>query len=282
MSLCTMESLHQHSNHMTATTSDEDSGERTSSLLVNTTTTTSTNVTIQPQPQQQQQSSSDIDDADLLLISRVSAEIERMRTAPTTNLSSSNNNSTTATDRTYQTFPPYCLEMLKSIKGNHRCVDCGEQNPQWASYRYGALLCLKCSGHHRSLGVQISSVRSISMDEWNVTEVISMLEGGNSQLTAFFDRHNLTERTCPQPNHTASKHNNSKESKSSSLSSSSSVTINPTNVTRLRYKTKAALFYRTNMEKHINLILQSGPYQGREESRRIANNSNNTNNGSTS
>ena len=169
------------------------------------------------------------------VIDLASAEIERMR------------NSKDGSERCFHSFPPACLTMLKSLKGNHRCVDCGEQNPQWAACRYGALLCLQCSGHHRSLGVQVSCVRSISMDEWSVTEVVSMLEGGNSQLAAFFDRHALTEKACS--------------------ASTGTTTITKDNVTRLRYKTKAALFYRRQMEMHVANILAAGPYRGREISR---------------
>lgn len=170
-------------------------------------------------------------------IDLASAEIERMR------------NSRDGSERCFHSFPPACLTLLKSLKGNHRCVDCGEQNPQWAACRYGALLCLQCSGHHRSLGVQVSCVRSICMDEWSVTEVVSMLEGGNSQLAAFFDRHALTEKACS--------------------ASTGTTTITKDNVTRLRYKTKAALFYRRQMEIHVANILAAGPYRGREISRRL-------------
>ena len=144
--------------------------------------------------------------------------------------------------KTSRSFPPACLALLQSIEGNHRCVDCGEQNPQWAAYRYGALLCLNCSGHHRSLGVQVSSVRSISMDEWSISEVISMLEGGNRQLAAFFQRHQLTAGACGG---------------------------RLENVTLRRYKTKAALFYRRQMELHVQNILAAGPYRGRQWSRRL-------------
>jgi Putative GTPase activating protein for Arf len=259
---------------------------------------------LQQQEQQQQQHSNqtnasqlpndNVNTAEVVLLNRVSAEIERMRTAPTSSSSSSSHPTTTATTgaasvsasstttttssslllstepRYFHSFPPACLEMLKSIKGNHRCVDCGEQNPQWAACRYGALLCLNCSGHHRSLGVQVSSVRSISMDEWSVTEVISMLEGGNSQLTAFFDRHALTQQACPPPTGDPSNRvcdANGRDRSTTTAATAPTSMINRENVMRLRYKTKAALFYRMNMEQHVNTILATGPYRGREISR---------------
>ena len=38
--------------------------------------------------------------------------------------------------------------------GNDQCVDCGGPHPQWASVTFGTLMCLECSGAHRSLGVR--------------------------------------------------------------------------------------------------------------------------------
>lgn len=143
-------------------------------------------------------------------------------------------------------FPPQCLRLLRNISGNHRCLDCRAHNPQWAAVRYGCLVCLQCSGNHRSLGVQVSSVRSVQMDEWTAPEVLSMLEGGNRQLEQFFQRHCLTEETCT-------------EGKIAQ------------NVRVLRYKTKAALFYRRHMERHVQSLLSAGPYRGRENSRQRTN-----------
>jgi hypothetical protein len=171
------------------------------------------------------------DDMGIPLIELACSEIEQIRRAK---------------DRQkYHAFPNACMALLKSLEGNHRCVDCGERNPQWAAVKYGAMLCLHCCGHHRSLGVGISSVRSVCMDEWSIEEVLSMLEGGNAQLTSFFDRHHLSEHSLPEK----------------------STTLTKENVTRLRYKTKAAKFYRKQMELHIQKVLENAPYQGRDHSR---------------
>ena len=53
-------------------------------------------------------------------------------------------------------FPSNCLRLVRSLPGNSRCVDCEEMNPEWASVSYGVLLCLRCSGRHRGLGVNVS------------------------------------------------------------------------------------------------------------------------------
>jgi hypothetical protein len=178
---------------------------------------------------------SDSGDLGIPLLELASAEIENMRNRKD--------------GSGYHSFPPACLSMLKNLEGNHRCIDCREHNPQWAAVRYGALLCLNCSGHHRSMGVQVSTVRSITMDEWSLEEVISMLEGGNAQLSGFFSRHALTEDAV--------------------VTKKSNCVITRDNVMRLRYKTKAALFYRRQMELHVSKVLDAGPYRGREISRRL-------------
>lgn len=161
----------------------------------------------------------------------------------------------------YHKFPPACLALLKNMEGNQRCVDCGDRDPQWAAVSYGALLCLQCSGHHRSLGVQVSCVRSVSMDEWSLEHVINMLEGGNAQLTLFFYRHLLSEEAlaAKQQQHQQQQQDAATQPK----------VITKTNVTRLRYKTKAALFYRQQMALHTARVLQAGPYRGREISRKL-------------
>eukprot|EP00522_Entomoneis_paludosa_P008077 CAMPEP_0172452442 /NCGR_PEP_ID=MMETSP1065-20121228/10103_1 /TAXON_ID=265537 /ORGANISM="Amphiprora paludosa, Strain CCMP125" /LENGTH=302 /DNA_ID=CAMNT_0013204497 /DNA_START=158 /DNA_END=1066 /DNA_ORIENTATION=+ len=161
----------------------------------------------------------------------------------------------------YHRFPPACLAVLQSLPGNDQCVDCGARDPQWAAVSYGALLCLHCSGHHRSLGVQVSCVRSVSMDEWSVTQVLNMLEGGNAQLSDFFARHALCASSFGG--------HRLEPAEQSATPHASRKALNKSNVTRLRYKTKAALFYRHQMALHIDRLLQA-PYRGRELRRTTA------------
>lgn len=76
-------------------------------------------------------------------------------------------------------------ELCSSDTGNLSCVDCDRRNPQWASVSHGTLICIECSGIHRSLGVHITFVRSITMDSWSDKQVAMMRAGGNTKLREF-------------------------------------------------------------------------------------------------
>ncbi|KAB0399492.1 hypothetical protein E2I00_015804, partial [Balaenoptera physalus] len=48
------------------------------------------------------------------------------------------------------------LQRVQHVAGNSQCGDCGQPDPRWASINLGVLLCIECSGVHRSLGVHCS------------------------------------------------------------------------------------------------------------------------------
>ncbi|KAG2464620.1 ARAP1 protein, partial [Polypterus senegalus] len=58
---------------------------------------------------------------------------------------------------------------------NKLCADCQSPDPEWASVNLIVVICNKCSGIHRSLGVRLSKVRSIMFDRKVWTEPLIML-----------------------------------------------------------------------------------------------------------
>ncbi|EDL15054.1 centaurin, beta 5, isoform CRA_c [Mus musculus] len=79
------------------------------------------------------------------------------------------------------------LQRVQSVAGNSQCGDCGQPDPRWASINLGVLLCIECSGIHRSLGVHCSKVRSLTLDSWEPELLKLMCELGNSTVNQIYE-----------------------------------------------------------------------------------------------
>ena len=76
------------------------------------------------------------------------------------------------------------LSLLLREEENKYCVDCDAKGPRWASWNLGVFLCIRCAGIHRNLGVHISKVKSVNLDQWTA-EQIAVLQHFICPLTIY-------------------------------------------------------------------------------------------------
>lgn len=74
------------------------------------------------------------------------------------------------------------------VAQNDACADCGQAPAEWVSINIGCLLCIECSGIHRSLGVHVSKVRSLTLDSWEMPLLLLLRDHlGNAAVNAIWE-----------------------------------------------------------------------------------------------
>lgn len=87
------------------------------------------------------------------------------------------------------------VDAKSKIKENSTCIDCGTINPTWVSIKYGVFFCLKCAGIHRSLGVSLDFVMSVSLNSWDKKSYLPVEYGGNQSFKEYLQEKNLDHLT---------------------------------------------------------------------------------------
>lgn len=74
------------------------------------------------------------------------------------------------------------------VARNSACADCGQAPSEWVSINIGCFLCIECSGIHRSLGVHVSKVRSLTLDSWEMPLLLLLRDYlGNDVINSIWE-----------------------------------------------------------------------------------------------
>uniref|UniRef100_UPI00398E46A8 stromal membrane-associated protein 2-like n=1 Tax=Pristiophorus japonicus TaxID=55135 RepID=UPI00398E46A8 len=75
------------------------------------------------------------------------------------------------------------------LRDSRECADCGSRGPRWASWNLGVFVCIRCAGIHRNLGVHISKVKSVNLDQWTPEQIQCIQEMGNPKAKVLYEAH---------------------------------------------------------------------------------------------
>ncbi|XP_027874252.1 stromal membrane-associated protein 1-like [Xiphophorus couchianus] len=79
------------------------------------------------------------------------------------------------------------LSKMLREEDNKYCADCEAKGPRWASWNLGVFICIRCAGIHRNLGVHISRVKSVNLDQWTSEQIQSIQEMGNTNARQLYE-----------------------------------------------------------------------------------------------
>ncbi len=109
----------------------------------------------------------------------ISPTIQSPIISPTTSLITSSNSTS-----------PFLQSVRNADPSNSRCADCGStKKVEWISLNLLAVICIECSGAHRSLGTHITKIRSLLLDVKSFTvDVVELLNHvSNKKLNDVFE-----------------------------------------------------------------------------------------------
>ena len=83
------------------------------------------------------------------------------------------------------------LEKLSNEEENKKCFDCENQPARWTSLNNGIYLCHECSEEHKNFESGTNLIKSITLEQWNKSQLNIMKISGNKRLKLFLEKYNV-------------------------------------------------------------------------------------------
>eukprot|EP01103_Thecamoeba_quadrilineata_P010375 TRINITY_DN2223_c0_g1_i1.p1 TRINITY_DN2223_c0_g1~~TRINITY_DN2223_c0_g1_i1.p1 ORF type:complete len:507 (+),score=102.56 TRINITY_DN2223_c0_g1_i1:581-2101(+) len=96
------------------------------------------------------------------------------------------------------------LRKVQEQSSNGVCADCGQRDPEWVSLNLVVVICIHCSGVHRSLGAQFSRVRSLTLDLLSTDTLEALTCFGNGRANSLWEHNLLPNFKKPSSSHSRS------------------------------------------------------------------------------
>ena len=100
----------------------------------------------------------------------------------------------------FEEDPSKLLQVVReNDQGNRWCADCNsESKTEWVSINFGIIVCIECSGIHRSLGTHISKIRSLTLDTNSFsTDIVEILLQVGNRISNMVWEANLRDGQKP-------------------------------------------------------------------------------------
>lgn len=99
----------------------------------------------------------------------------------------------------FSSLTPEQRKQILAVAGNEFCADCRDPKTEWVSLNLTVLVCNECCGIHRNMGVHISRMRSLELDDWKASQLAIAASYGNAAANKVFEANIPEGRQKPGP-----------------------------------------------------------------------------------
>ncbi|XP_040581690.1 arfGAP with SH3 domain, ANK repeat and PH domain-containing protein isoform X2 [Lepeophtheirus salmonis] len=90
------------------------------------------------------------------------------------------------------------VNTIRGLPGNDKCCDCGSNNDAtWISTNFGIIVCIECSGIHREMGVHISKIQSLTLDNIGTSQLLVARVMSNELFNKVMEARVLKQKLHP-------------------------------------------------------------------------------------